>query len=531
MIKKLLFFIILLFVILGVFGFWYWTRNNYSKDIVKVEILGPSEANFSEEIEYTVKYKNNGNVRLEQPRLIFEFPENTLVGDSVVRRKEVGPEELGDIYPGEEKTYSFKCRIFGKENGLKTANVWLSYQPKNLKARYESSTSFTTKIKSVPLTFDFDLPSKVEANKEFDFSLNYYSVMDYPLSNLTIRVDYPQGFEFVRSKPDSLGKNEWDIPLLNKAEGGRIDIKGKILAELGDHKIFNAQLGMWRDGEFVLLKEISKGVELTEPRLSIFQQINGQNEYVASPGDLLHYEVFYRNVGSEPFSNLFLVIRLEGEGFDLNSVKTQDGQFSRGDNTIIWDWQRVSDLRFLDRGSEGKVEFWVNLKDEWNSGGREAVVRDTVSVSTVKQEFTTKVNSKISLVQQVSELSRPQVGSIAVYTINWQVKNYLNNLENVKVKAVLPPNVRLTGAISPSEYSSNFAFDNASREIVWMVGNMAAGATSTSISFQVELRPNINQRGDNAVLIDSPRIIGEDEWTGKVIEQLSELLQTPSKVE
>jgi len=524
MLNKLLIFFVVLFVILGGLACWYWTRNPYSKDILKIEILGPNEADFSQEVEYTVKYKNNGNIRLEQLRLIFEYPENTLVGENFIRRQEVGPEELGDIYPGEEKTYAFKGRLFGKEGDLKTANAQLEFQPKNLNAKYEATTSFTTRIKPIPVTFDFDLPSKIEANKNFDFSINYYSVLNYSLSDLTVKILYPDQFEFLSSKPSSDNKSEWGIPLLNKAEGGRIDIEGKMSAELGEHKIFNAQLGMWRDdGQFILLKEINKEVEIIQPNLSIAQRINGEMDYTASPGDILHYEIFFRNLGDEPFTDMFLALTLSGEGYDFETIKTFDGQFKPGDKTIVWDWQNVSSLKFLDQGDEGKVEFWINLKDDWNIGSynkKDALVKDTVLVSKVKQEFETKINSKLSLDTQVI----PESSSL--YTVNWQVKNSLNNVKDVKVKAVLPSNARVTGSVSPSESSSSFAFDSESREIVWSVGDMQAGDGVMNnpriISFQVETPAR-----RNSILLDQVRIVGEDEWTGKSIEENLDQIKIP----
>jgi hypothetical protein len=52
------------------------------------------------------------------------------------------------------------------QKDLKTAKASLSYTPKNLTARYESNTTLTTKIDTVPITLDFDLPSKVEKGNQ-----------------------------------------------------------------------------------------------------------------------------------------------------------------------------------------------------------------------------------------------------------------------------------------------------------------------------------------------------------------------------
>ncbi|OGZ17649.1 MAG: hypothetical protein A2V72_02575 [Candidatus Nealsonbacteria bacterium RBG_13_37_56] len=528
---------------LGLAGYWYWQQNPYSKEVLKLEILGPDIALASYEVTYTVKYKNNGDIRLEEPRLIFEFPEYTLLEPGASRRIEIGPEELGDIYPGEEKTFQFKGRLLGKEKEVKTAKAWLSYQPKNLQARYESTTSFSTTVDFVPLTFNFDLASKVEAGREFDFSINYFSSLDYPFSNLGIKVLYPDGFEFIQSAPKGLDNSDFEIVLLNPAEGGRIEIQGKLSGNLNEQKIFKATIGIWKDDEFIVLKEITRGTEITKPQLSVFQQINSQSNYIANPGDMLHYEIFFRNISDEPFQDLFLALTLEGDGFDFDTVKAESGQFQQGDNSIIWDWRSVPKLKFLDQGKEGKVEFWINLKESWSSGEKEALLKSSILISQVKEEFETKVNSKLEISQQASYEDEvfgnsgpmpPEAGNSTTHTVIWQVKNYFNDLKNVKVKAVLPSNVRLTGKIFPESESSKFAFDSGSREIVWMIGDMEAGTgifnDGPNIAFQISLTPDLNQRNTNALLINEARISGEDQWTESAIEVESDSVKTASPV-
>ena len=87
--NKLILFALGLVVIVGLVGFWFWQKNSYSKEILKLEILGPAEVTLGQEIEYTVRYKNNGNIRLEDPRLTFEFPAYSLLGEGELLRKEI----------------------------------------------------------------------------------------------------------------------------------------------------------------------------------------------------------------------------------------------------------------------------------------------------------------------------------------------------------------------------------------------------------------------------------------------------------
>ncbi|MBU0476610.1 DUF11 domain-containing protein [Patescibacteria group bacterium] len=537
--NKFFFFIIILTLGLGIIGAWYYQSNIYSKEILKLEILGPDKANLLEEIEYIVKYKNNGNTRLEEPKLIFEYPKYSIVSEEKPTRQEI---ELEDIYPGEEKTVRFKGRLLGKEGESKTAKAWLAYQPKNLSARFEADTTFTTVINQVPLTFEFDLPSKIESGKDFSLRLNYFSNIDYPVSSLRCQIEYPSEFEFIQSTPRSLDKTEWEIGLLNKAEGGRIEVLGKAKGGLGEQKIFRAKLGSWQGGDFILLKEASKGIEIVQPSLHILQQINNNPQYIASPGDSLHYEIFFKNTGKEILNNLFLINKLEGRIFDFNSIKSEQGGFKPGDNSIVFEWQKVPELQFLLPQEEGKVEFWVNLKSENGFSGpqdKNPVIKNKVYISQAQEEFTNRVSSRLEISQKGyfqdtifgnSGPIPPQVGESTTYTISWQVKNYYNNVRNVKIKAVLPQQVSLTGRIFPEDQSSKFAFDSISREIVWEVGDLTAGqgvlSSSPNIAFQIAFTPSASQIGQAPDLISQAQVSGEDSWTEQILRTTSPAVNT-----
>ncbi len=527
--NKIILFIIIATAIVGLVGFWYYQKNIYSKEVLKLEILGPEEAELAQEIEYTVKYKNNGNIKLEDPRLVFEYPEYSITEEGASLRQEL---VLDDIYPGEEKTFHFKTRLFGKEGEVKKAQAWLSYRPKNLKARYESETSHATQIKSVPLTLELDLPSKIESGKEIIFRLNYFSNVNYPLANLGIKLEYPSGFEFKSARPQPLEKTDWEIGLLNKAEGGRIEITGNIIGKVGEQKNFKAQLGSWQNGDFVFLKEAVRAVQIATPSLYITQEINNNPQYTATPGDTLHYEIYFKNIGQEPFTNLFLVSKLEGEPFDFQSLKAPLGEFEAGDNSIIFDWRRVPKLQFLDAQEEGKVEFWIELKDDWQMSSekdKNPVLRNKVYLSQAREEFVTKVNSKLEIIQKGYYRDEifgntgplpPKVGNLTTYTITWQAKNYYNDVKNVKVKAALGKNVELTGKIFPE--GARLTFDSVSREVIWKMETLHAGKGilegAPNVSFQVSLSPSSSQVGTTPVLIGEALISGEDQFTENTVQ-------------
>ncbi|MCL5011225.1 MAG: hypothetical protein M1127_03420 [Patescibacteria group bacterium] len=524
------FFLFVLILVIGVcaVGFWYWKTGAYSKEVLKLEILGPDTAQAGQEVEYSVKLKNNGKVRLEEPQMVFEYPKNSLVEGSKAQRV---IQQLEAIYPGEERIISFKARLFSRENDPLEAKCLLTFKPKNLKASYQVNTSFITKISSVPITLEFDLPAKVEQSDNMKFSLNYFSNAETVLENLRAKIIYPPGFIFQSALPRALDENEWALPSVSQAEGGRVTVQG----ELGDSapgqkNTFRAQLGIVLNGEFVLLKETSQTLETAEPSLYVSQLVNGAQNYKANVGDLLHYTIYFKNIGKAAIQKKFLLVKLDGDLFDISTLKSENGDIGNGDNSIIWDWKSEPSLQFLDVDEEGEVEFWVKVKS--NSQARKIqnpILRDAVVIAGAEKTFEIKVNSQAELVQKAvfdddyfgnAGPVPPQVASSTTYTIIWQIRNSWNNLKNVKIKAALPDNVRPSGKIFPE--NAKFTFDSTSREIVWLVGDLAAAQADVEqpvvpLAFQVELTPGQAQGGSMAPLVLNVEITGEDGFTGDIV--------------
>jgi uncharacterized repeat protein (TIGR01451 family) len=232
--------------------FYFLAEHVFSKEILKLEIIGPEKASVGEEIEYIVKFKNNGTIRLENPELTFEFPEGAIIDDGTRIQRKSSDEIQGDVYPGQERTVKFTTRYLGKENDIKTVKATMSFQPKDLNSRNEVTTSFTTVLGEVPINFSLDIPTETASGKAFSFRINYSSNVNYPLKDVSFMIQYPDGFEFLYSQPKGLENTQWDIPILNEAASGKIEISGILTGNSQEQKIFRARMGIWQDGNFIL---------------------------------------------------------------------------------------------------------------------------------------------------------------------------------------------------------------------------------------------------------------------------------------
>jgi len=531
---------LILIGVLILLGAWFLWRNVYSRDVLKVEILGVSEAEAGSRMDYVIRYKNNGNVRLENARMVFEFPDSTVIADETrnsdderitLRGNSRVEIVIGELYPGEEKTEELKGYVFGKENSTVTAKATVYFKPKNLNIEYSADTTHTLLITGVPINFDLHVPSKVDSEKEFSFDVNYFSKIDYPIANLRIRVEYPTEFRFKESRPrPSFDNSEWEVGVLNKGDGGRLEITGALEGEPAQIRIFRASLGFWQDGRFVLLKEANKGIEIATPLLYITHRINEKPHYTASSGEYLYYEIFFRNTGDEPLENLFLTIKLGGGMIDFDRVQLDKGVFQKSTGTIIWDSKDVSELELLSSMQEGKVGFWAKVKDSVTGTNPEILV--DVSLNQAKKRIVTKINTKVHFSQQVFS-SRgpfnnygpqpPQVGSSTSYAVRWHIRNTNNEVSDLKVQARLPLGVRLSGETYPSH--SAITFDSISREVIWDAQSILPNSEK-EVYFQIIFDPLPEHRNNLVDLILEASVSGKDSWTDATIKATSPARKT-----
>jgi len=511
-IKKLFY---LLFFILVFALIFIWNKNSFSKSKLRLEIFGPEKVAVGEKASFLVKYKNNSNAILKEARLYFQCPSDSYL-ESGERMEE---KELEDIYPGQEKSFNFQCILWGREKEIKEVESWVVFRPKNLKSKFEVKNSFHFEITRSLLNFEIDMPSKVEKDKVFLFNIYYFSNSQEPLSQIKIKANFPNDFQLISSSLPFSEENVWTIKDLGPEAGGKIEIQGILKGAVGEMRNFSFSLFYEKDKKNILLRELTKKVMIEKTNLFLRQEINGSPNFVASLGDALHYEIYFKNIGNQPLEKLSLICILEGDAFNFDDLKTLTGYFRKGDNSVVFDWKTNPSLAFLEPMEEGKIEFWVTLKKE---NVKSPILKNKVFIGSSKEEFETKILSPI----QISQVGYyhdevfgntgplpPRVGEQTTFTIGWLIKNPLNEISNVKVRAKLGENVKLSlSNIFPETEASRFFYDSEKREIFWSLDKLESNQEKT-VYFQVIFSPKLDQRGKIPSLISEITLEGYDLFT------------------
>ncbi len=85
----------------------------------------------------------------------------------------------------------------------------------------------------------------VDAIPDQEFILNVKATLNETKevpNNLTLKLDYPFGFEFISSNPSpEVGNNIWNLTALKPGEEFNVEIKGRMVDVFeGEEKIFHA---------------------------------------------------------------------------------------------------------------------------------------------------------------------------------------------------------------------------------------------------------------------------------------------------
>ncbi|MBU1292340.1 hypothetical protein KKH07_02610 [Patescibacteria group bacterium] len=542
--------VIIVFLITA--GFFIWRGfTSFDKNGVVIEIYGAERVVSGEEVKYLIKYNNNTRLVLENLKLVFHYPKDSIPANQQSLDETI---DLPDLAPGQEKEIELLVRIIGLRGENQKAWVELSYQPVGISSQYTNVAEFISQVISVPLILDFDLPEKLVTGQDFDFSLRYLNQAEVSFDDIRIRIDYPAGFVFESANLNPLedeNNNVWSLGKLMAGEQSRISIRGNIQGKEGEVKSFKAQLGIFQNEEFTPYSETVGALQISNSPLSISQTVNESTNYIAQANQILTYQINYQNTTDIGIKNVVITSKLEGKVLDFTSLELGSGSFNGDTQTITWNASNVSNLALLGPYQKGQLSFSIRIKNPLPINGysdKNFIVNNEVKIDSLEvplslkdieitgqSKMTTKIASQLTLQSQGyyyddlitnSGPIPPKVSQTTSYTIKWRLVNTSNDLKNVKVIGSLPPHVNWNNRVS----GTGLTYNSQTGQIIWSVGDLQA-ATGVllpvkEVAFQISITPSLAHLGNLVELISQSQASGQDNFVDLALTNTDESIDT-----
>lgn len=515
-------------------------KNNISGENISIDVSGPIATGGGDDYSFQVAVANQNAVPIESATLIIEYPYGTKSATEDNKEIQVERKQLDAINKGELVNVQVKARLFGEENEEKEIKVSIDYRVKGSNAIFKkAATPLHLKISTSPVVVAFNSVQKVTSGQEMELKLIVQSNSPTPLSNVLVKVAYPDGFDFSNAKPDtSGGEDRWFFTTLSPSEKKTIIIHGLMTGNENDSRRFTASAGVADERDkntlTATLATAQTDVTFEKSFLDVNLTVNGSNDDVGVIGidESATVNVDYTNTLETTIYNAKIVVTLSGNALDKFEVHPSNGYYDSVQNTITWDSVGNDDLKEITPGQKHSISFSLNPKDTIGNAPemdvKVAVQGQRVSEQNVPQELVGVTEKKIKVE------SNPVVSSVALYTsgpftntgptppvaekktdytLMLTLKSGTNEITGAEVTAVLPQYI---------EWKNTFTKDDAitynatTREIKWVIGDMRA-QSATDASVQVSYTPSVSHIGTTPTILETQRFKATDRFTGTVL--------------
>lgn len=536
---------ILFAIILAVGGaifYQWWLKNAFHQDRVTVSFEGPKEADSTQVVKYIIHYNNNNRVTLKNAEISLNYSENFQPTDNL-NLKYLSPTSskifVGDIKPMSQGSMELKGVFYAPKDFPIYLDGQIHFTPSNGSNDLFVEDKIGVKITAAPVTLDVSAPKQAVNGDALEYVINYKNLDVRRISNVQIKVDFPQGFKLSTSQPKaSENDSVWYVGNLEANQGGEIRVRGQINGNNNEGKNIVATLGyMGEENNFVVYAKQELTTRMVSPVLTVTQKLDGKVNGVVNGGELLKYSITFQNTGTTGLRDAIVSAEIRGKILDFSQINVEKGSYDSTKNLITWKASDVPELANINPNAGGVVHFSIPVKAVIlvdNKLDKNFVISSVAKIDSpdiptpldsnkiigsnsleLRLASITSFDTKGYYADSKIKNSGPipmQIGKETTFTIHWIVTNISNDLTDAKVVASLPSGIRWTGQVYPS--GEKVSYNPRTNEIVWDAGDIFAGAGAISpareVEFQVGVTPQINQAGEPIDLVNASIFTAKD---------------------
>ncbi|MBU1036468.1 hypothetical protein KKF32_00345 [Patescibacteria group bacterium] len=532
--KPLLVFLIILFILLisaAIFSFFVFYQDKTSGESVKLSLKSPKELSSGEEFKMQLIYENRDRITLEKIEAVVQYPEGFFFNSSNL--KPSGSQNniwrLPDLEPGQGGKIEISGQLVGKIDEAKEFKATFYYQPTNFNSNFKSELLTTIKINDVLFDVIVEKPEVLSLASMAEFKVKYQNTTTEEMGDLFMSFDLGNDFTVISSSPSTTQDILWKFEKIEAKQEGEINLQGKFAESLTGEVswLFKVWQNILHEGERQqrLLYQEEEKIQIVTPDLQVNLAFSDSDEL--SWGGNLDCHLSIENNGLIKAENAFLKVKFDTSLIDWSKFNNQT--FAQRDrNTLNWSQEsgefgkKLSEIL-----PQNKIElvFSVPLKEKPSDLDvftpedliivAEAILNYKTGEKTysiTSEPLTTFLGVQPQLLTEAryyldeqtavgSGPLPPVVGQETKYRIYWKAFSGSRALEQLKIKASLPPYINWVQQADDATINSQFNYQEENRQVIWQIESLAPN-TQVSVSFDISVVPDSSHFDQLLVLIN-----------------------------
>ncbi len=520
------------FIIIAVFlsavawaGFLFFEPwSSRSSQSLEISIEGPDQVESGSEVEFSIKYKNNGRVPLAALEIQLNLPDT--LKDLTKNPKPTQGDNtwtIGSLRPGSDGSIDFSGTIFGDVPSTSTIQAIITYRPANFNADFQDIETKEFEIKTTVFEGKIEGPDKTVPGEKVEYTFMLKNNGKLTQKNILAYIKPPSTFLIEESVP-KLEEDQlfWEISTINPGETMELKVEGSYAAEaIGPQEVGFSSVYKSDDGIELIQIDDKIETEVLGGNLALQLIANGSaTDQAVDPGDTLRASINFSNAGEEEIGDVSLALKIETpDGLDAPIVWEEanlaDGNFDPTTGEITWDYLVLPELALLEPGDEGVIDINLPIME-----GLEEHVADKLTLTLVSSLETIgevessrtlstspiniMINSDFRLVAEARYFDDdgtplgtgpipPTVDETTTYRIIWKITNSIHELEKIEVTTTLPIDTTWTGRTATD--IGELSFDPESRIVRWYVDSLPVSINEISSTFEIGVTPEESDVG------------------------------------
>ncbi|HLD20838.1 MAG TPA: hypothetical protein VJB64_01960 [Patescibacteria group bacterium] len=520
-------------------GFFVFTKELFQEsETLRLTTEGPEQIKSGEEVSYTFRYENTGDVPIASLVMKLTTPETFHVYSSVPEPGGTLEWTIGSLSAGSDGAITVTGVFLAEVPSSQRLQALFTYKPANFSSDFQDILTQKIDIEDSVVALSFTGPEKALAGDTSEYVVNIQNTGSDPVYNLRIIPTFPTDFTTANAEPAMAeGQTYWVIEALEPGELAAITIEGAFTSTASGEQTFAVAAG-FVDQDLVYLQNIQELVtDVLGGSVSFSVIVNGSNQsQTADLGDTLRVSLDYANQSEETARDMSFAMTLSSDAgtVPVDWSKANLGGGVRVGNEVSWE-----SLAELAPESSSVIDLSLPIYTVLDPGEADsftiAVVLTLNKVGTITSTRTLEatpivitLNSDVSVNAQARYYSDsgtaigsgpipPQVGQTTSYRVYWNVSNSLHTIENVRMSATLPQDVAWLESTDTD--IGTVSYNATTRQITWTIPKLLAELAHAGAWFEIAISPDSDDVGRFMKLTSTTSFEARDSTTNESLSQ------------